>query len=83
MKAGNPRAFAASNGPGMEQEGRDMGPIRIGLVVVAALGVAAAAWYYWPGEEAVPAPLPVAKAPAAKTTAAKPPAAKKTPPASS
>ena len=44
-----------------------MGPIRIGLAVVAVLGAAAAAWHYWPGEDAAPAmPAPaIAKAPAA------------------
>ena len=61
----------ASNGLGMGQEDGNMGPIRIGLAVVAVLGVAAAAWYYWPGEEAAPAlPVPpVAKAPAAPEAA--------------
>lgn len=39
-----------------------MGPIRIGLAVVAAVGVAAAAWYFWPAEPvAPPAPVSVAK----------------------
>lgn len=39
-----------------------MGPIRIGLAVVAAAGVAAAAWYFWPAEPvAPPAPAAVAK----------------------
>ena len=43
-----------------------MGPIRIGLVVVAALGAAAAAWYFWPsGPEAPAAPAPVVQAPPA------------------
>jgi len=39
-----------------------MGPIRMGLAIVAALGAAAAAWYFWPTEPAPPPP----PAPAAK-----------------
>jgi len=49
-----------------------MGPIRIGLVSVAVLGAAGAAWYFWPGEPAqLPAPAPVAKV--APAPAAEPP----------
>ncbi len=39
-----------------------MGPIRVGLVVVAVIGAAGAAWYFWPRERApLPAPAPIAQ----------------------
>ena len=47
---GNSRRDCGLQRAGNGKEGEDMGPIRIGLVVVAALGAAAAAWYYWPAE---------------------------------
>ncbi|MGE0356402.1 MAG: DUF3014 domain-containing protein [Burkholderiales bacterium] len=39
-----------------------MGPIRIGLLAVVALGAAGAAWYFWPREEAAPPAPPAAVA---------------------
>jgi hypothetical protein len=49
-----------------------MGPIRIGLVVVAVLGAGAAAWYFWLREPAAP---PAPPAPIAKVTPAPEPQA--------
>ncbi|HEX4944439.1 MAG TPA: DUF3014 domain-containing protein [Usitatibacteraceae bacterium] len=38
-----------------------MGPIRIGLIVVAGLGAVAAAWYFWPAAQPPTIPPPVAQ----------------------
>lgn len=39
-----------------------MGPIRIGLVVVAGVAIVAAAWHFWPREAPPPPPAPVVQA---------------------